>query len=155
MRQEAPRKKTVRGTGAALHHWHMGTEEEGTLPGPCCTAAHLALSHSPNGHAHTPLHTNRKIKTSTKQKSRRKNNLEPSMPHRRAECAAPPGLEESCLHERQTLSTLPRGNKNATISKATGAHFLLHTMPAWCVCVCVCFITITKKMDRKQERVSQ
>lgn len=99
MRQQAPRKKTVLGRGAALRQQHK-SRKEGTLPGPC-TAAHLALSHSPNGHMRTPLHTIRHTKHRSKEykvkkikKNKNKKKLQFSKLHRRAESCCPSGAGE-------------------------------------------------------------
>lgn len=121
MRQQAPRKKTVLGRGAALRQQHK-RRKEGTLPGPC-TAAHLALSHSPNGHMRTPLHTIRHTKhrskeykvKKTKKKTKTKRSYNSPNCTEEQKVAAPLEPEKSCLQQNQTFNMLPHSNKGTSI----------------------------------------
>lgn len=145
MRQQAPRKKTVLGRGAALRQQHM-SRKEGTLPGPC-TAAHLALSHSRNGHMRTPQHTIRhtkhrskeykvKKKTQEKQKQEEATILRTAQKSRKL---LPLWSWRKAVYSRTRPSTCcPTATKAHQFNKPTGHTFVcLQCQPDVYLCVSI------------------
>lgn len=113
---------------------HM-IRKEGTLPGPC-TAARLALSHSPNGHMHTPLHTTTHIKQRSKrvQGKKKKRASPPNFTEEQSCCPSGAG-ERLPTAETDLQHATQQQQRHINLTEQQVTHFFVCNYSLMCTCI--------------------